>query len=771
MRNFRPSVITLACVLAITAPLVNAQFALVFGGSTAAESLMTNIAFDFLSVNAAAATVTYQQSSDLLARANIVNGTNLYDVGVAGTPFTTDDVARAASKVGTLLSFPFMATAIAVIYSMPGLPNTIPLLINKQLLNDIFSGVVTKWNDNSIQTLNSNSNRQTAGLSALPSTFQFPNAYINYMSRYDASSTVNAFLRALNSASSSFPIPPSDKPTWPWLANTTMTGLCPGTIINPIPSVGSAALTAMAAYPQYACPIAYDWPPAQHVLIRPYSIAFVASQHITGLPYFVYQHPVSQKAIYPTNAAVQSAVTEASTQPSTYGKTLNPASTVVSDDHWASDSSVVGDLGNIHFRNGANNDAWPINEVYWFLLPKIVSSDCGRALEILQFMIWTIQSTTSTGAMTYLGFSPLPINLQTSINEAITQVQCGSIGSTQAAYDSLYTDQTALRIVADIIAGVMCLAGLFLIWKREHPVVMKSGGVYVLAFTAFGAAGNVMTTYMYTGFNTDSSCRARPWVYALALVTIYGCFMIRLKHFLRIKDESTIFDDHNAAEEEEQAEKAAAAAGGNIEMVGTTAKPAIASVSSTASHDSSGFGGWISSLSQSERRMVQFAIGLGVVLLWAIIPLVWVLVEPPQMSQRKCVSPLYVTFQLIDLGFNICMIIATSVMAALNNELDSVVHPVFIMLLTLCMFEPMVFVVNAAQFPLRSQVALVLQPSVGILLGTSLEVLLILGPAVQQAYSLTPDEYLARITLERDVERFRTQRTKRMSKSLEQKAN
>jgi hypothetical protein len=431
--------------------------------------------------------------------------------------------------------------------------------------------------------------------------------------------------------------------------------------------------------------------------------------------------------------------------------------------------SVVGDLGDIHFRNGANNDAWPINEVYWFLLPKIVSTDCARALEILQFMIWTIQSTTANGAMNYLGYMPLPASIQATVNEAITLVQCGAPGAIQAAYDSEYADQTALRIVACIVAAIMCCAGLFLIWKREHPVVLRSGGVTILAFIAFGAAGNVMTTYMSTGFDTASICRARPWIYCLALVTIYGIFMIRLKHFLRIKDETSSFDDHNTAEEEEQAEKAAAAAGGNIEMVGTTPKPAIASVSSTGSHHSTGLSGWISSLSQSQRRMVQIVVGFAVVFFWAIIPLVWVLVEPPHVSQRKCVSPLYVAFQLIELGYNILMITMTALMAAANDELDAVVHPVFIMLLTLCLFEPMIFTVKNAQFPLRSPIALVLQPAVGILLGTSLEVLLILGPAVQQAYSLTPDEYLARITLERDVERFRTQRTKRMSKSLDQK--
>jgi ABC-type phosphate transport system substrate-binding protein len=138
--------IALVCVLAFAAPFANAQFSLKFGGATAAESLMSNVAFDFLSVNSDAAVVSYTMSSDALGRSNIVNNTKTYDVGVAGTPFTTDDVAGAASKAGTLLSFPFMSSAIVVIYSMPGIPNTIPLMLNKQLLLDIFSGTIVKWN-------------------------------------------------------------------------------------------------------------------------------------------------------------------------------------------------------------------------------------------------------------------------------------------------------------------------------------------------------------------------------------------------------------------------------------------------------------------------------------------------------------------------------------------------------------------------------------------------------------------------------------------------
>ena len=85
---------------------------------------MTNIAFDFLSVNSNAATVLFTMTNDTLARTAVVTGGSGFDVGVAAQPFTNADVtAASASGVGALSSFPFMASAIVMIYNLPGLPN------------------------------------------------------------------------------------------------------------------------------------------------------------------------------------------------------------------------------------------------------------------------------------------------------------------------------------------------------------------------------------------------------------------------------------------------------------------------------------------------------------------------------------------------------------------------------------------------------------------------------------------------------------------------
>ena len=101
-------------------------------------------------------------------------------------------------------------------------------------------------------------------------------------------------------------------------------------------------------------------------------------------------------------------------------------------------------------------------------------------------------------------------------------------------------------------------------------------------------------------------------------VMLFFASQIRVKHFVRIKDETSEFD--------EQEPEQSAAEVGSVEMTGTATgadKPAIAAASSAHSHESGGLGGWISTLSQFQRRLLQFGICFAVFLLWLIIPIVW----------------------------------------------------------------------------------------------------------------------------------------------------
>jgi hypothetical protein len=390
--------------------------------------------------------------------------------------------------------------------------------------------------------------------------------------------------------------------------------------------------------------------------------------------------------------------------------------------------------------------AYPIVELAWYTMPLIVSTDCARALQISLFLIWTIQSNTATSAMTFLGYVPLPSDMQQTAINTITSLRCGTKADNQDVFDALQSDEKALQIVSFISGAILVLTSFILIWKRNHPSIRQLS-FPVMMFLCLGSAGNVLTVTLYIGHPTQTVCNAIPWVKILELVTVYAVFVVRVKHWLRIKDA----DDELQVSESAAAEEGAPVPA-TIEMGD---KKSIASVQSTSSHDS---------MSDSSKRIRWFLISLSVLLAWVIIPIVWTSVEPPTMQQRKCIGDLRSTFILIYLFFNIALIVVTTVFAYLTNELDQVVHPIFIMLFDLALFEPMSFITNAQQFPNRTPVALVLQHSVGVLLGTLLEVALILGPNLMDSIRFTPEEVLARIALQKDVNTFRRQSTAQISK-------
>jgi hypothetical protein len=158
---------------------------------------------------------------------------------------------------------------------------------------------------------------------------------------------------------------------------------------------------------------------------------------------------------------------------------------------------------------------------------------------------------------------------------------------------------------------------------------------------------------------------------------------------------------------------------------------------------------------QSTNRIRLFLICLSVVCLWLLLPITWVVIEPPMMSQRVCQGSLQGTYHVVYVAFNILLIIATAILAYVNNELDSVVHPIFIMLFTNALFQPMDFIIKSQQFPNRSAVALTLQPAVGILMGTLLEVGLITSEAISYALRYTPEEMMEQIRVRKEVAKFK----------------
>lgn len=72
------------------------------------------------------------------------------DFGASDAPMTDEEIGKA--KGGPILHFPTVLGAVVVTYNLPGL--TAPLRLTGQVLADIFSGRVKKWNAPAIAALN-----------------------------------------------------------------------------------------------------------------------------------------------------------------------------------------------------------------------------------------------------------------------------------------------------------------------------------------------------------------------------------------------------------------------------------------------------------------------------------------------------------------------------------------------------------------------------------------------------------------------------------------
>ena len=326
--------------------------------------------------------------------------------------------------------------------------------------------------------------------------------------------------------------------------------------------------------------------------------------------------------------------------------------------------------------NSADANAYPIVEVTYYTMPVLVSSDCPRALQIALFLIWSIQSSTATSAMTFLGYVPLPKDMQMTAIEALTTLRCGTASSSQLVFDSLQSDEYALEIVCFLVGAVFILMAGIVTWKRNHPSIRQLS-FPVMVFLCLGSAGNVFSVVLYMGRPTQSTCNAIPWVKILELVTVFAVYIMILKHWLRIKDadDELSVEDHDEGVEMSSGHTATGSADDTPQVVkfGSDKPAPIAAIASSgASHDGT-------EMSDSMKRVWWFVMSFGVLLLWLIIPIVWVSVEPPLMQQRQCQGALKGTFLLIYLAFNLLLIAATTAFAYVTNELDHVVHPIFIM--------------------------------------------------------------------------------------------
>ena len=119
------------------------------------------------------------------------------DFGASDSPMKDEEIAKAK---GPVMHFPTVLGAVAITYNVPGV--TAPLKLSGEVLGDIFSGKITKWNDPRVASLNS-------GVS-------LPSSDILVVHRSDGSGTTFVFTDYLSAVSSTWAAGPGRGKEVPW---------------------------------------------------------------------------------------------------------------------------------------------------------------------------------------------------------------------------------------------------------------------------------------------------------------------------------------------------------------------------------------------------------------------------------------------------------------------------------------------------------------------------------------------------------------------------
>ncbi|MDQ1919315.1 phosphate ABC transporter substrate-binding protein PstS [Massilia pseudoviolaceinigra] len=193
--SFKNKIILAALV--VLSPATYAQNQLSGAGSSAAEILYTSMAAAYSKY--AQVGVSYQSSSSTEGLQQVKS--RKVDFGATDVFLSTDE--RKASK---LLCFPTAVSGIVPIVNVPGVASG-QLKLTGELLADIFSRKITKWNDPKVQALNPG-----LALPALP---------ITVVTRQDSSGTTFNFTDYLSKSSPDWKAAFGSNYSIAWAAGTT----------------------------------------------------------------------------------------------------------------------------------------------------------------------------------------------------------------------------------------------------------------------------------------------------------------------------------------------------------------------------------------------------------------------------------------------------------------------------------------------------------------------------------------------------------------------
>lgn len=237
----------------------------------------------------------------------------------------------------------------------------------------------------------------------------------------------------------------------------------------------------------YACPADGSDQVVAQLQFHPYSIGVVSLPTITAqqnLSYFSLQNRFNN-SVLPSSHNVQRALL--------FGLSQGSMATHKVE----SRSSPIGNM--LFAIDASDPEAWPIVELNFFMVPNILSRNCGRALDMALLMIWAIAEQSAVEIMIELGFTALPASVYSPIIDRITELNCGSISSSSKVFGTLFLDEIAVLTLGSVLAFAFFACGVFIVLNRDHPAIVRHGS-WILSFQAFGCAANCLTVFVFTGF-------------------------------------------------------------------------------------------------------------------------------------------------------------------------------------------------------------------------------------------------------------------------------
>ncbi len=335
-------------------------------------------------------------------------------------------------------------------------------------------------------------------------------------------------------------------------------------------------------------------------------------------------------------------------------------------------------------------------EFDFYLLPDLVHADCFKALEICQFLSWSIKSQPAILAMTSLNYVPLDESTIATVLDTITSLKCAS---GQLVYDTIFPHEVVTYSVAIALAIFTWACGVFAWWRRNHPSIARFGHWNLISVSVL-AGLSYMTVFMYTGYPTNAVCQTKPWVSAVRFMVTSGFVIFKM------------FETQRPLTEEEQRK--------------IDARPGA-----------------------EFRRLllkVQMYGGLAIICINFIIPTVQSIVSPIQLVNRKCTGIYYDEIRRVTVIYNLVLIVLFAIFALKQAR----------KVLVAALFMPMQFVTSFdADIPDRSSLAILLGQPVGIIFSISISSGLVLASPLWDALTIPFEDALAKIEVRDMTNSFR----------------